>query len=110
MNIMGVIELMVIIHRWGLQMLKQTFYIHEGCKNIWITHLLHITLAFKLIDKIISLDGVNHLWILMAPLGGSINEDGNVGDLNLTSHLVKLFVHVDLFPYFKIFCHLCGEP
>jgi hypothetical protein len=46
---------------------------------------------------------------LIDHLGDSINEDGDVVDLNLTPHLVKPFIHAELFPYLKIFCHLCGE-
>jgi hypothetical protein len=34
-------------------MLKQTLPCREGCEQLGITHLLHVTLAFKLLDEII---------------------------------------------------------
>jgi hypothetical protein len=40
MTIMGAFEFMVIIHRWPLQMLEQTFPYHKRCKKLWIMHLL----------------------------------------------------------------------
>jgi hypothetical protein len=34
-------------------MMKQTFPSHEGCEQLGITYLLHITLVVKLLDEII---------------------------------------------------------
>jgi hypothetical protein len=38
----------------------QTFACHEGCEQLGIMHLLHITPTIKLLDEIIQLNGANH--------------------------------------------------
>jgi hypothetical protein len=45
-------------------MLEQTFPCHEGCEQLGMTHLLHITPTIKLLDEIIQLNGANRLQIL----------------------------------------------
>ncbi len=73
LNIMGLLELMIIIHRWPFKMLKQTLPCHERCEQLGITHLLHITPIVKFLNQIIQLNGANHPQISIRPFGGSIH-------------------------------------
>jgi hypothetical protein len=54
-------------------MLKQTLPCHEGCEQLGITHLLHITSIVKLLNEIIQLNGANRFQILTRPFDGSIH-------------------------------------
>jgi hypothetical protein len=70
---MGTPEFITIIHKQPFQMLKQTLLCHEGCEQLGIMHLLHITPTIKLMDEIIQLNGSNYRQILTGPFGGSIH-------------------------------------
>lgn len=41
-------------------MLEQTFPCRERCEQIWIMHLLHITLVVKILNEFVQLDGAHH--------------------------------------------------
>jgi len=50
---MGTPKFVVIVHQFFFQMLEQPLPCHEGCEQLWITHLLHITPIIKLLDEVI---------------------------------------------------------
>jgi hypothetical protein len=64
---------MIVIYRQPFQMLKQTFPCHDGCEQLMITHLLHITLIVKFVNEVIKFNGANRPQILTGPFGDSIH-------------------------------------